>query len=155
MNVTADELAGIVDLFGGLTREELDDALAELSFRHGERAESGAFAGEIDRALEGYQLVRIDTDRVGDPLLVPGPTAFPELPQDARDLPHILDVDGRRVDTGVASEAVEKRFREDVHNAVEAGDTARIETLIDASYELESWGDLDLGGLRERLDGAL
>jgi len=153
MDLTGDELAGIVDLFGALTRAELGQALVELAFKQGEDRDSADFEDAIDDAIESYHLVA--ADREGETLLVPGPTAFPALPDDADDLPHIMDVEERTVDRADLAPAVEQQFREETAAAVADGDTERIEQLLDASYELEVWGPVDLAAARERLDDAL
>lgn len=159
MNLDHDELAGVVDLFGGLTRAELAEALDELAFRRGEDPPDPDVAG----ALDAYVLVAYERETGAEAedeggteeLLVPGPVAFPTLPEGATDLPHILDVDGRDVDRAALGRAVEERFRADVARAVAAADEARMRELLDVSYELEAWGPVELGEMRERLDDAL
>ncbi len=158
MDATADELAGVVDLFGALTRAELGEALAELAFKRGESYDPEAFADDIEGALASYHLVAVPPGETAvetpDPLLVVGPVAFPELPEGATDLPHILDVDQRHVSRDVAATAARDRFRSDAADAVNRGDDDRIETLLDVSYELEAWGSVELAETRERLDDA-
>jgi len=149
MDPTADDLAGVVDLFGALTRSELGRALSELAFKRGE--EIANVEALIDDALDSYHLVEVDTGD-GEPLLVPGPTAFPTLPDGAEDLPHIMDDAGDAVDEADRMHAVETRFREDAAEAINQGDAERIAELLDVSYELEVWGDVDLETARERLD---
>lgn len=165
MEPSGDELAGVVDLFGGLTRAELGQALVELAFRDGEDCEPADFSDAIDAAETEYYLVAVDrTDRgpTGDDgtesateLLVPGPVAFPELPDHATDLPHIMDVEKRYIDRERVGEAAEERFRGDTARAVADGDEARMAELLDVSYELEAWAPVELAGARERLDDAL
>lgn len=177
MDLTGDELAGIVDLFGGLTRAELHRALAELAFKAGEDRDPETFEPVVDDALRSYHLVAVtdggsggedvadqsagdgseveDGDEHADhQLLVPGPVAFPTLPEGATDLPHILDVDERTVDREAAGRAAESRFRAEAAGAVEAGDEDRIAALLDVSYELEAWAPVDLEAARTRLDEA-
>lgn len=163
MEVTADELAGVVDLFGALTRGELQTAVAELSFKRDGAFEPEAFAADVDAAVRSYHLLEAPTGAVrgepaeadGEPTwLVAGPLAFPELPEDATDLPHILDVDERGVDREAVARAAEERFRTDAAGAVDEGDGDRIATLRDVSYELEAWGGVDLAAAREHLDAA-
>jgi len=179
MDPSGDELAGIVDLFGGLTRAELGEALVELAFRDGTDREPAAFAGDIDDALAEYYLVAVEYDGViageekgGDEtegsgtdggtgpegeteLLVPGPVAFPELPEHATDLPHIMDISGRHVDRERVGNAAEERFRADTARAVAAGDDERMRELLDVSYELEAWAaPVELSTARDRLDDA-
>ena len=153
MDVTADELAGVVDLFGGLTRAELSRALAELAYRQGEEYDTDAYDRRIDDALQSYHLVRFDDDAVetDGELLCSGPLAFPALPPDARDLPHILDVEARELDTGALGERVADRFRQDACDAIDTADDERIETLLDTSYELEAWASVDLTAVRDEL----
>jgi len=157
MEFTGDELAGVVDLFGGLTRGELSEALAELAYRQGESYDADAFAGSIDEAIRTYHLVAVDADAldvaIDEPLLLAGPLSFPTLPADARDLPHILDIETRSVSTDAVGPTVAEMFREDARAAIEAGDADRIETLLDASYELEPWADVTLTAIREELAG--
>lgn len=157
MEFTGDELAGVVDLFGGLTRTELSEALAELAYRQGESYDATAFTESIDDAIRTYHLVAVDADAlaaVEEVLLLAGPLAFPTLPTDARDLPHILDIESRSVSTEAVGPAVATMFREDARAAIEAGDTERIDTLLDASYELEPWAGVTLADVREELAGA-
>ncbi|PSP55696.1 hypothetical protein BRC82_03680 [Halobacteriales archaeon QS_1_67_19] len=170
---TTDELAGVVDLFGGLTREELEQALVELAFKQGKEVEREAFAAEIDRAVEDYYLVetayeggeaaresRAPTDgerATGDgaePVLVAGPAAFPAVPENGEDLPHILDVPDRDVDREGLGETVAERLREEARTAAAAGDTERAELLVDVSYDLEAWAPVDAADVRETLDRA-
>jgi hypothetical protein len=163
MDVSGDELAGVVDLFGGLTRAELGQALVELAFRDGEDREPEDFDDDIDTALADYFLVAVERagDATGaaddDPvtLLVAGPVAFPELPDHATDLPHIMDVEERYVDRERVGEAAEQRFRADTARAVADGDEERMAALLDVSYELEAWAPVELGEARARLDDAL
>jgi hypothetical protein len=164
MDATADELAGVVDLFGGLTRAELERALAEAAYRaDGGAVEDVALEAAIDRAVESFALVRYepaDADDAsavtdGEPLLVAGPTAFPSVPDHAEDVPHILDVDRRRLDREALGARTRDRFADAAAAAVDAGDAERIRTLIDVSYDVESWAPVDLTDERTRLEGAL
>jgi hypothetical protein len=150
---TGDELAGVVDLFGTLTRAELDRALGELAFKRGEATDDDAVGDAVDAAVDDYYLVALDRDDAT--LLAPGPVAFPSLPEGAEDLPHILDVPDREVDRATLVEAVERRLRADAARAVDADDADRIEHLIDVSYDLETWGSTDVSDVRSRLDDAL
>jgi hypothetical protein len=172
--VDADDLAGVVDLFGALTRAELDRALDELAFKRRVDPPEGV----VDDAVASYHLVDHDG------LLVAGPTAFPTLPEGAADLPHILDVDREAPPTEAVAETVERRFRAEAARTLAGGsadvdagdgdDTADadegngadvtggargpaadpVERLVDVSYDLEAWGPVDVGGVRRRLDDA-
>ena len=177
MDLSGDDLAGVVDLFGALTRSELADALAELAFKAGEDDDPAAFESTIEAALRTYHLVAVDdalddgegaegsaaraeetaerADVADDVLLVPGPVAFPRLPEGATDLPHILDVPERSIDRETAGRAAEARFRSDAARAVGSDAQDRVATLLDVSYELEAWAPVDLDGARNRLDAAL
>jgi len=156
LSLSLDEVAGIADLFGGLTRAELAEALEELAFRRGVEPPP---EDRIDQVVRAYSLVEYprgdgesdDGDAV-DPLLVPGPSAFPTLPDGAADLPHILDIESRSVDRDELGRAVEERFRGDVARAVADEDEVLVGRLLDVSYDLETWGPVELGDLRERLD---
>ncbi|MFU8870028.1 hypothetical protein [Natronococcus sp.] len=164
MDATADELAGVVDLFGGLTRAELERALEEAAFRaDGGEVDPDALEAGIDRALESFALVayeppeRSAPDGVepGETVLVAGPTAFPTVPDGAEDVPHILDVEPRRPDREALGETVRGEFVAAADAAVDDGDDDRIETLLDASYDVETWAPVDLADERARLEAAL
>lgn len=159
LDVDGDALAGVVDLFGALTRPELERGLEELAYKRGAEPPD---PGVVDRAVERYALVTYrpdggDGERAGSggdaELLVPGPAAFPSLPPGAEDLPHIMDVPTRSVDREAVGRAVEERFRADVARALASEDGALVDRLLDVSYDLDAWG-LDLADLRARLDDA-
>ena len=149
-----DELAGVVDLFGALTPSELESALEELAFKQGESVDPDAVTAAVDDAVASYAVVRYrDGDRT---LLVPGPAAFPTLPPNAEDLPHILDVPDREVDHEAAGTAVADRLRADAAAAVDAGETAAIRRLLDVTYDVEVWSDtVAVDDVRDRLDDTL
>lgn len=165
---TTDELAGVVDLFGGLTRGELEQALVELAFKQGKEVDREAFAAEIERAVEDYYLVETEyepedgnDDVTGgsgpddaETLLVAGPAAFPSVPENGEDLPHILDVPERDVDREGLGAAVADRLNEEARTAAAAGDAERAETLLDVSYDLEAWAPVETDEVRETLDRA-
>ncbi|MFP8953787.1 hypothetical protein ACLI4Z_12595 [Natrialbaceae archaeon A-arb3/5] len=155
MDATADELAGIVDLFGGLTRPELERALAEAAFRaDGQSVDEDALAVAIEDAVDSFALVRHErTD--GEPLLVAGPTAFPAVPDHAEDVPHILDVDRRRLDRAALGDAAHDRFSKAVDEAIAETDEDRLRHLLDVSYDIEAWAPVELTADRERLEDAL
>jgi hypothetical protein len=143
---TPDEVAGVVDLFGALTREEAHTALSELAYRRGEEPPDDA----VDTALAAFALVGFDRD--GDRLVAPGPAAFPELPDGAEDLPHILDTDGRAVDGAVVADAAVDRLRTEAVCAATLDASDRATALVDISYDIEAWGGPDLAGIRALLD---
>jgi hypothetical protein len=149
----ADELAGVIDLFGALTPSELESALDELAFKRGGSVDAGAVADAVDGAVASYAVVRYrDDDRT---LLVAGPAAFPTLPADAEDLPHILDVPDRDVDRAAAAGAVADRLRREAAAAVDAGDQEAVRRLLDVTYDVEVWSDaVAIDDVRERLDAA-
>lgn len=150
MELSGDGLAGVVDTFGALTREELAKALAELAFKRGESADPERFESVIDDAIDTYELIQLtDAD---ESLLVVGPTAFPTRPDGTADLRHILDVESRDIDRERTGAAASDRLREEAALAIEAGDTDRIEELIDLSYDIEAWASTDLSGIRSHLD---
>jgi hypothetical protein len=175
MEVSGDELAGVIDLFGELAPAELEGAIGELAFKRGE--DPPDIERAVETALENYRLVAIEAegDRAastdgnyrakiertadsnpeqGDRLLVPGPTAFPVLPAGAADLPHIMEIDTREVGRERLEASVEERFRAEAAKAVLERDEERVEGLLDTSYDLEAWGTFDLGDVRARLDAA-
>jgi hypothetical protein len=177
---THEELAGIVDLFGALTPTELERALSELAFKRGEETSAEALSGAVETAIEEYYLVEYDpTDAGGDEgdwdeaegddaddlstvdlgdddhLLVVGPVAFPALPENAEDLPHILDVPERSVDRTVVGRQVAARLLTDAARAVNAGDADRIDHLLDVSYDLEVWAPVEVDDVQARLHDAL
>ncbi|MFD1569092.1 DUF7109 family protein [Halorubrum laminariae] len=177
-----DDLAGVVDLFGWLTRAELSRALSELAFKQRAAVDDEAIAAAIDIAVAEYALVPAppaalseagatpetvappsganggDTDAVADPdadrdavALAVGPAAFPSLPADAEDLPHILDVPDRSVDREALAAAVLDRLSADAIAAIGESDTERLETLADVTYDIEAWAPVDAGDIRDRI----
>ncbi|MBP1921537.1 hypothetical protein J2751_000530 [Halorubrum alkaliphilum] len=52
-----DDLAGVVDLFGSLTRAELSRALSELAFKQRTEIDEDAIAAAIDLAVAEYAIV--------------------------------------------------------------------------------------------------
>ncbi|QKY20216.1 hypothetical protein B4589_007435 [Halolamina sp. CBA1230] len=152
---THDELAGIVDLFDALTREELSQALVELAYRRGDDVREGAVADAVDEAVAEYYLLELPADAVDgeidDAALVVGPVAFPTLPDEGEDLPHILDVPERSVDRATAAEHAAERLRREAATAVDGGDEARVALLADVTYDVEAWGAVELRETRKRL----
>lgn len=161
-----DDLAGVVDLFAWLTREELSRAFAELAFKQRTTLDEDAIDEAIDVAVAEYALVPAPPGAVsvvgdegdadgpandGDKPLAVGPAAFPSLPDGAADLPHILDVPDRAVDRAVLSEAVRERLSTDAVAAITEGDTARLEVLADVTYDIETWAPVDAAPIRERI----
>ena len=158
MDATADELAGVVDLFGGLTRSELERALSEAAFRaDGQSVNEAALEAAIEDALDSFALVRHERIDDGErrSLLVAGPTAFPSVPEHAEDVPHILDVERRRLDREALGETAREQFADAVEAAITEDDAERLRHLIDVSYDVEAWAPIDLAGERERLEAAL
>ncbi|MFB6103474.1 MAG: hypothetical protein ABEJ57_00115 [Halobacteriaceae archaeon] len=156
MRLEADELAGVVDLFGAMARAELAEAVRELAFRRGEDFDADAHAAGVEAAVATYHLAVVDlpdTDR--DESVVVGPAAFPTLPEHGQDLPHIVDIPDCTVDRAVVGRQVEERLRRDAAQAVAAEDTDRIQTLLDASYDLEAWAPVTVEDVRDRLTSAL
>ncbi|MFC7044902.1 hypothetical protein ACFQH6_05210 [Halobacteriaceae archaeon GCM10025711] len=153
MSRTRDELAGVVDLFGALTREELTQALSELAYKQGKEVQEEALVAEIEAAQEAFYLVE---GRFGDEaVLVPGPAAFPTLPEYGPDLPHILDVEERSVNQASMGGFVADRLRREAAAAVEAGDEERAATLLDVTYDAEAWAPVELDDVRETLEAVL
>jgi hypothetical protein len=149
-----DELAGVVDQFGALTRAELRRAVEEVAFRAGDDVDGEAVAAAVDRAEDRLQVVAVDHE--DEELLVAGPGALPALPAGAENLPHVMDVPERSVDRATVAEAAEARLRAGAARAVSAGDRDRVAALLDATYDLEAWApDVDATGVRARLDDAL
>ena len=156
MELTPDELAGVVDVVAPVTRAELVQACGELAFKRGADIDEDAYEAAIEAALSTYHLVVVADHDTGtdDPLVVVGPAAFPALPEGAEDLPHILDVPDRDPASEAVAAAAERRFREDAAEAVREGDGDRIQALLDVSYDLEAWGPVDLVSARGHLDEA-
>lgn len=134
---THDELAGIVELFGALTREELAEVRSELAFRQGREEPDPA---AVEAALEAYALVEHEG------LLVAGPAAFPTLPPEATDLPYIVDVPDREIDREELGERVHEEL---LAAADDEGDSGALREL---SYDLEAWAPVDASDVRARLE---
>lgn len=146
MNLDADELAGIVDLFGLLGRDDVVDAMREIAFRRGDTFDEETAAATIDEAVADFVLVQFELD--DEPVLVSGPTAFPMLPEGAEDLPHILDAERRDVDRSVLAAPIRNRL---TRAAMSVSDPIRAQELIDVTYDAEAWTEVDLEDVRKRL----
>lgn len=157
MSTTHDELAGVVDLFGALTRSELASALHELAFKQGQNVDEAAFESAIESAIEAYTLVEYEPvdPATTDPLLAVGPTAFPTLPANAEDLPHILAYDRRSVDRARLAEQVSHRLTSEAETVVDAKHAERAAELLDVSYDMEAWATVDTEDIRSTLESAL
>lgn len=151
MDVTADELAGVVERFGGLTRPELERALAEAAARSG--ADEPALEPALAGARRSFGLVAVD--RGERTLYVAGPTAFPTLPEGGEDLRHILPIEPRDVDRAAAAAALRERYDRAVSGAIRAEHATRLRDLLDASYDIEAWAPVDLAPARERIERSL
>ena len=155
MELSHDELAGVVDLFGALPQTALVEAGDELAYKRGTTFDGG----NVDEAIRTYHLVTFGPESgvvagADEPLVAAGPTAFPTLPDGAEDLPHIFDRDPVTPDRTALGHVVEERFRADAARAAAEGDGDRIDRLLDASYDIETWAPVDLGDIRDRLDAA-
>jgi hypothetical protein len=165
MDLTGDELAGVVDLFGTLSRAELRRAWSELAFKRGDDLSTEAADAAIDDAVASYVLLSLsesetsrgETEPTDDERLAVGPVAFPTLPDGAEDLPHIMDVPDREPDPERLARVVRRRFERDAEAAIEADDGARIAELLEVSYELDVWGpvDMDVAATRAQLTDAV
>ena len=158
MSTTHDELAGVVDLFGALRRAELTAALDELAFKRGQDVDESALRAAIKRAVDAYALVEYepaDSSGGDDRLIAVGPTAFPTLPPNAEDLPHILDFDRRTVDRERLAEQVRQRLTSEAEAAVDADNAELAAELLDVSYDIETWATVDAGPVRDRLEPVL
>jgi hypothetical protein len=154
MEFTGDDLAGVVDMFGALSRDDLAAALVELSFKAGVDVEPSAFDDDIESALREYELVELEPE-TDTALLVAGPAAFTRLPEEAEDLHHILDAEQREIDREEAGTAAADKLHRDAVGAIDAGDSAEMQRLLDLSYDIEAWAPVDLSETRDRLDHEL
>ena len=160
MSTTHDELAGVVDLFGALTHAELTAALGELAFKEGQDVDETALEAAIESAVRAYALVEYEpADRpeasASETLVTVGPTAFPTLPPNAEDLPHILDFDRRSVDRQRLAAQVSERLTAEATAVADTGETDRAAELLDVSYDIETWVSVDAGAVRSTLEPVL
>ena len=164
-----DDLAGVVDLFGSVTRAELSRAHSELAFKRRTELNEAAIRTAIDVGIAEYAIVpapQMAVSVAGEPVdrdggsadpcreptfLAVGPAAFPQLPEGAEDLPHILDIPDREIDREALSESVLDQLSTDAVEAIADGDTSRLETLADVTYDIEAWAPVDAGPIRERI----
>ncbi|MDZ7849302.1 MAG: hypothetical protein U5K70_00300 [Halodesulfurarchaeum sp.] len=146
MELSGDQLAGIVDQFGALSPPEMRRAIRETAFRAGVDLDEETIEEWIDQAQADFSLLKVELD--GDPLVVPGPRAFPEVPESAGDLPHVLDVDPRTVPEETLETGLRNRL---AAKTATIEDPDRAHDLIDVTYDAEAWAGIDLGDVRERL----
>jgi hypothetical protein len=153
MDLSPDEFAGIADLFGGLTREELAEAVENLAARQGVDFGREALDARVETARLKYYLLAVQ--REGETVLAPGPTALPTLPDHAEDLPHMMEVSERAIDPERLAEAVHERLAADAERAIANDERDRIDVLIGVSYDAEAWGPVELEDIREQLRDSL
>ncbi len=152
MDPSADELAGVADLFGGLSLDEFERAFENLAARQGEPFDAEEVAAKVRAATDAYFLIEVDGD--GEPIYAPGPAALPRLPDHGDDLPHMMELEPRSIDRAMVGRAVEERLRADAAAAVADGDRDRMQKLLDVAYEVDAWG-VDTTELRDRLSEAI
>ncbi len=162
MTFDGDQLAGLIDPFGVLSRAELRQAVREVTFRRGDDFDEAATEDAIDAAVETYRVVACPPEAVtggdaetADELLAVGPTAFPASVEGSEDLPHILDADRRTLDRETLGLAVVERLRGEAARAVARGDDDRVRRLMDVSYDVETWAPVDVSDVRDRFDSSL
>ena len=162
--LSPDELAGVLEPFGALTAAEFRQAVNEAAFRTGRDVDDDALAARVDDATDSFHLVRVEPDAVqrvvpslsgDDAAYVPGPRAWPAEPDGAEDLPHILDVDPRTVDRDALAARVRQQLRAGIERAAAAGDGDHLQDLLDVTYDVETWANVDLDDTRGLADGAL
>ena len=148
MDPTLDELVGAVDLFGGLSREELVGGFQDIGARMGDDVDIKVLNLRIDEAIEKYYLVEV-ADRG---LLVAGPSALPELPEGGEDLPHLILVGEREINREELEKGVAERLGKEVEIAIFEKDRNQIESLLDVCYDLEMWAGVGVDGIRKKLE---
>lgn len=162
--LSADELAGVLELFGALTESEFQRAVRETAFRAGRDVSEDGIAERVNAAAESFHVVRVAPDAVlevvdglddSEAAYVAGPRAWPEEPEHGEDLPHILDVDARDVDREALAGRVRQQLRAAVEQAAARGDADRLHDVVDVTYDVEAWADVDLADTRGLADGAL
>lgn len=149
MDIAPDELAGIADLFDGLTRAELREAVENVAARQGAAFDPADLAKRIEAARQEYYLLAVEHD--GETVFVPGPAALPSLPNHAEDLPHMMDVPERVIDSERLANAARERLAADAERAIAEGDGDRAAFLLDVCYDAEAWGPVEVGPIRNRL----
>jgi len=148
MDPTLDELVGAVDLFGGLSREELVGGFQDIGARMGDDVDIKVLNLRIDEAIEKYYLVEV----ADQGLLVAGPSALPELPEGGEDLPHLILVGEREINREELEKGVAERLGKEVEIAIFEKDRNQIESLLDVCYDLEMWAEVDVDGIRKKLE---
>ena len=148
MDPTLDELVGAVDLFGGLSREELIGGFEDIGARMGGDVDINALNLRIDEAIEKYYLIEV----ADQGLLVAGPSALPELPEGGEDLPHLILVGEREINREELEKGVAERLGKEVEIAIFEKDRNQIESLLDVCYDLEMWAGVDVDGIRKKLE---
>jgi hypothetical protein len=146
MELSGDELAGIVDQFDGLTEPALQSAIHEAAFRAGADLDVETIDSWIDEAHAEFTLLSVELD--DGEYVVPGPRAFPTVPEMATDLPHVLDVEP----VEIPEDTIERGIRNELAAAASrVEDSDRAHELIDVTYDAEAWAGTDLSDVRDRL----
>jgi len=163
MALDPDELAGVCDLFGGLSRDELARAAEELAFRRGDDFSRDAHDAAVADAIAAFVLLELapatddaatggaDASDDDAPLVVPGPRAFPRTPDGGADLPHILDVPRRDVPGDAVESAVRARLAAAV-NDLDSDNAERASLLLDVTYDAAALTGGEFGDVRDAIE---
>lgn len=146
--LSAAEIAGIADLFEGLTRDELKTAIQELSYR--QDTEYTDIEGHIDSAIAKLVLVPVEMDD-GTCFLAPGPAAFPQIPEGGEDIPHILDIEPRDIPREKIGTAAEEHIRQQAAHAIATEDSERAAEILDRSYDITAFAPVDIDDIQTAL----
>ncbi|MFW5965140.1 MAG: DUF7109 family protein [Halodesulfurarchaeum sp.] len=146
MDLTGDDLAGILQEFGGLSPAELRQAIAETTFRAGEELPEEHIEAAVSAAIEEFSILPVAVEK--RELLVAGPRAFPDPPEAAADLRHILEVSPREIPEAAREAALRERLENEL--TLSPG-PERASELIEMTYDAEAWLAIDLSEVRSRL----
>ena len=116
--ITKDELAGIIDVLGAATIEEIHLILQELAEIRRLEAVTPDYVEQVCESALGEHLIEtVSSDEVEDGVLdevyyISGPNAFPDIPYELSEIFDILELSKREVDMSKVAKSFSSRLKQ-------------------------------------------
>lgn len=149
--ITKDELAGIIDVLGAATIDEIRLIVQELAeIRRLEVVDSGDFEQLCESALGEHLIETVSSEEVegagsDETYYIPGPNAFPDIPYELSEIIDILELSKREVDMSKVAKSFSSRLKQRAK---------RLNEKID-SFSGESANAADISKLEKRYSDLL
>ena len=138
--ITKDELAGIIDVLGAATIEEIHLILQELAeIRRLEDVTPDHVEQLCESALGEHLIETVSSDEVEDGVLdevyyISGPNAFPDIPYELSEIFDILELSKREVDMSKVAKSFSSRLIQRARRLNESIDSLSGELVSDDDF---------------------